>query len=151
MSDIVIVDSSILLNVLDVPAFNQDREAVLAEFGALLEAEDHLLLPLAAVFETADHIADLSDGRMRRRFALQFRDHILGALRDDPPWSLIELPETSRLVEWLGDFPDMATQELGLSDVSILDAWRRECDRHPSQRVYIWTLHRQLRAYDRGV
>ena len=117
----------------------------------MLEAEDHLLLPLAAVFETADHIADLSDGRMRRRFALQFRDHILGALRDDPPWSLIELPETSRLVEWLGDFPDMATQELGLSDVSILDAWRRECDRHPSQRVYIWTLHRQLRAYDRGV
>ena len=86
MSDIVIVDSNILLNVLDVPAHNQDREAVFTEFEVLVEAGDHLLLPMAAVLETADHIADLSDGRERRRFAIRFRDRILEALRDDAPW-----------------------------------------------------------------
>ena len=90
MSDIVIVDSTILLNVLDIPAFNQDREAVLAEFETLLEADDHLFLPMAAVLETADHIADLSDGGERRRCAIRFRDRVLEALRDEPPWSLIE-------------------------------------------------------------
>lgn len=149
MSDIVIVDSTILLNVLDIPAFNQDRAAVLAEFETLLEAEDHLFLPMAAVLETADHIADLSQGGERRRCALRFRDRILEALRDDPPWSLVEFPEASRLAEWLADFPNNATQELGLSDVSILDAWQTACARHPNQRVYVWTLHRKLQAYDR--
>ena len=149
MSDIVIVDSNILLNVLDVPAHNQDREAVFTEFEILVEAGDHLLLPMAAVLETADHIADLSDGRERRRFAIRFRDRILEALRDDAPWALIEFPEASCLAEWLEDFPDNAARELGLSDVSIVDAWRTACDRHPNQRVYVWTLHRQLQAYDR--
>ena len=149
MSDIVIVDSNILLNVLDVPGFNQNQEDVLEEFGVLVEAGDHLLLPLAAVLEAGDHVADLRDGRERRRHAERFRDCILEALRGDAPWTPIEFPETARLIGWLSEFPDMAKQELGVSDVSILDAWQRACDRHPNQRVYIWTLHRQLQGYDR--
>ena len=104
---------------------------------------------MAAVLETADHIADLSHGGERRRCALRFRDRILEALRDETPWSLVEFPEASRLAEWLADFPNNATQELGLSDVSILDAWQTACARHPNQRVYVWTLHRKLQAYDR--
>ena len=149
MSDIVIVDSSILLNVLDVPGFNQDREDVLELFGLLVEAGDHLLLPVAAMLEAGDHVADLSDGRERRRCAERFRERILEALRGEAPWTPIEFPETSRLIAWLDEFPDMAMRELGVSDVSIIDAWQRECDRHPRQRVYVWTLHRQLQAYDR--
>ena len=62
MSDIVIVDSSILLNVLDVPGFNQDREIVLEQFGMLVEAGDHLLLPVAAMLEAGDHVAERRRG-----------------------------------------------------------------------------------------
>ena len=149
MSDIVIVDSSVLLNVLDVPGFNQTREDVREEFSTLVEAEDDLLLPVAAMLETGDHVADLSHGGERRRCAVRFRACILEALQGEAPWTPIEFPETSRLIEWLDEFPDMAKLELGLSDVSILDAWRRACELHPRQRVYIWTLHGQLRAYDR--
>ena len=57
MSDIVIVDTSVLLNVLDVPAFNQDRAEVFERFGELLDADANFLLPMAAIFETGDHIA----------------------------------------------------------------------------------------------
>lgn len=149
MSDIAIVDSSILLNVLDIPRFNQEREAVFARFEALLDAGDDLLLPMATVFETADHIADLRSGGERRRCALRFCDLVRRALHDEPPWSLMDFPEASHLAEWLDDFPENATRALGLSDVSILDAWQEACDRHPNQRVYVWTLHRKLQAYDR--
>lgn len=149
MSDIVLVDSSVLLNVLDIPGFNQDRDDVLERFGQLVDADDHLLLPMAAVLETGDHVADLSDGRERRCYAQRFRDCIREALRGDAPWTPIEFPETSQLAEWLTEFPDMATRNLGISDVSIIDAWQRACTRHPHQRVYIWTLHRQLGVYDR--
>lgn len=149
MSDIVIVDSSVLLNVLDIPAFNQHRDDVLEEFGLLVSAGDHLLLPMAAVLEAGDHIADLSDGRERRRHAERFRCRIHEALRGEAPWTPIEFPEPSRLLAWLVDFPDMAMRELGVSDVSIIDEWKRACARHPRQRVYVWTLHVPLRGYDR--
>ena len=65
MSDIVIVDTSVLLNVLDVPRRNQDRDAVLAEFDALVDGSASILLPMAVVFETGNHIARLSNGRQR--------------------------------------------------------------------------------------
>ena len=149
MSDIVIVDSSVLLNVLDVPKFNQHRDDVLERFAQLVDAEDHLLLPLAAVLETGDHVADLSDGRERRRYAERFRDRIHEALRGEAPWTPIDFPEPSLLLAWLDDFPDMAMRELGISDVSIINAWQRAYARHPRQRVYIWTLHQRLQAYDR--
>ena len=50
MPDVVIVDTTVLLNVLDVPRRNQDRDAVLAEFKKLVEREVSLLLPMAALF-----------------------------------------------------------------------------------------------------
>ena len=62
MSGIVIVDTSVFLNVLDVPGFNQDREADLARFRELIEAGANLLLPIAAIFEAGNHIAQLADG-----------------------------------------------------------------------------------------
>lgn len=149
MSDIAIVDSSMLLNVLDVPGFNQHRDDVFEQFGQLANDGSHLLLPMAAMLETGDHIADLSDGRNRRRHAERFRNCIRESLRGDAPWTPLEFPETSRLAAWLEDFPGKAMEGLGVSDVSIIDAWERACTLHPNQRVYIWTLHRRLRAYDR--
>ena len=51
MSAIVIVDTSVLLNVLDVPAFNQDRDEILTQFRELLDSGASFLLPMAAIFE----------------------------------------------------------------------------------------------------
>lgn len=65
MPDVVIVDTTVLLNVLDIPQRNQNRSAVLAEFGALVDGSASILLPMAVVFETGNHIARLSNGRQR--------------------------------------------------------------------------------------
>lgn len=59
MPPIVIVDTSVLLNVLDVPGFNQHRVDVLERFGEFVEGAANLLLPIGAVFETGNHIAQL--------------------------------------------------------------------------------------------
>ena len=47
MSAVVIVDSSVLLNILDVPGRNQHREDVLDRLGERIEAGDHLFIPMA--------------------------------------------------------------------------------------------------------
>ena len=48
MSAIVIVDSSVLLNIMDVPDRNQHKHDVLNRLGVLIEAGDHLFIPMAA-------------------------------------------------------------------------------------------------------
>ena len=149
MSDIVIVDTSVLLNVLDVPAFNQHRPEIFARFGELLDAGASFLLPMAAIFETGDHIADLRDGRQRRRYAEVFRDRIREALQGEAPWVPIRFPDSRQLAGWLESFPDYSMRGPDMSDLSIIKAWEAECARHQGRRVRIWTLDRDLRGYDR--
>lgn len=148
MSSVIIVDTSVLLNVLDVPAFNQERERVLARFFGFVDAGASFLLPLAAIFETGDHIADLSNGQHRRRYAGILRDRIHEALKGEAPWVLTPFPDERQLARWLDDFPESAMQGPDLSDLSIIKAWETECARHKSRRVRIWSLDRHLQGYD---
>ena len=150
MSDIVIVDTSVLLNVLDVPEFNQHQAAVFAQFKELLNSNASLLLPMATIFETGNHIARLSDGGLRRRYAEIFRDRIREALEGTAPWVPIRFPDSQQLAGWLDDFPDCAMRGPGMSDLSIIKAWEVECSRHPSRRIRIWSLDQHLQGYDRG-
>lgn len=57
MSAIVLLDTSVYLNVLNVPGFNQDRQTVFDDFDKAIKQNDHFLLPLATVWETGNHIA----------------------------------------------------------------------------------------------
>lgn len=149
MSEIVIVDTSVLLNVFNVPSFNQNRESTLSEFEALVDDNVSFLIPMAAVFETGDHIADLSDGSQRRRYAEMFRAEIQSALRGERPWFPIRFPATGELAEWLTAFPEYAMRGPDLSDLSIIKAWEEACDLHPARRVRIWSLDTHLQSYDR--
>lgn len=149
MSTVVIVDTSVLLNVLDAPAFNQDRAEVFARFKELLDAGANFLLPMAAIFETGDHIADLGDGRQRRRYAELFRDSIREALEGRAPWAPIQFPDSQQLARWLESFPDYAMRGPDVSDLSIIKAWEVVCAHHPRRRVRIWSLDQDLRGYDR--
>ena len=149
MSDIIIVDTSVLLNVLDVPAFNQHRTEVFARFEALADADASFLLPMAAIFETGNHIADLPNGGQRRRYAEMFRNRMREALEGEAPWVPIRFPDSQQLKGWLDSFPDYAMRGPDMSDLSIIKAWEAECERHQSRRVRIWTLDRDLQGYDR--
>ena len=150
MSGIFIVDTSVFLNVLDVPGFNQDREADLARFRELIEAGANLLLPIAAIFEAGNHIAQLGGGQQRRRCAESFRDRVREALEGRAPWTPIRLPDDRELSEWLDSFPDSAMRGAGMGDLSIVKAWERTCVQHPTRRVTIWSHDQHLAGYDRA-
>ena len=149
MPEVIVVDTSVLLNVLDVPKRNQHRDEVLQRFEEVTEAGTSLLLPMAAVFEAGNHIAKITDGRQRRRFADIFCAQVRAALNGDAPWVLVPLPGVDNLDEWLNEFPDCAMREVGMSDLSMIKAWEEACSRNPSRRVYIWSLDEGLEAYDR--
>ncbi len=150
MSEFVIVDTSVFLNMLNVPAFNQDRTRILQEYENFLDSDAGFYLPIAVVFETGNHIAQLSDGRQRRAYAEEFRTEIRKALEGEAPWRLVLTPDAAHMEAWLRDFPDRAAAGIGASDSSILRFWNEARDAYPRRRVLVWSLDGHLRGYDSG-
>jgi len=150
VSAIVLVDTSVLLNVLDVPGFNQRRAHILSEFAAWVDAGAHLFIPLASVFETGNHIAQLADGRLRRRSAERFVAAIQSALNDQAPWKPMRFPDVETLGIWLNDFPDAAMQGHGMGDLSIRKDWEAQCKQFRMSRVKVWSLDADLSSLDRS-
>jgi hypothetical protein len=149
MSAIVLLDTSIYLNVLDVPGFNQTRMDVLNEFGRAINAGDRFLLPLASVWETGKHIAQLSDGRQRRQWAERLTTDVRSAFKGDAPYSATHFAKREEFEGWLTSFPDAAAEGKSLADHSLIQEWRRNCDLNPLRRVRIWSLDSELVGYDR--
>ncbi len=152
MPQIVIVDTTVLLNLLNVPRHNRDSIRVLEEFEAIKEDGGRFLLPLAAVFQAGDHIADLPNGNHRRRYAGVLRDQVRRALREEAPWGLAQLADEHDIEAWLAAFPDFAIQGsgYGMSALSIVKAWKAACGLIPGRRIRIWSLNERLQRYDRA-
>lgn len=159
MSDIVLLDTSVYLNVLDVPGFNQNRDEILDEFEGRVRNSDYFLLPMAALWETGNHITHLPNGCLRRRFAEKFLTDVTAALNGDAPYRATYFPERQVFLAWLGEFPNYAqrnksilkTREgISLSDLSIIKEWERSKDSFSMSRVLIWSLDSDLSTYDTG-
>lgn len=160
MADIVLLDTSVFLNVLDMPGFNQDKSHVLDEFERRVEQEDHFLLPMATIWETGNHVARLPDGRTRRAYAEKLVDVVCDAFKGEAPFRPTYFPESAVFLAWLKEFPEHAqrsksnskTREgVSFADLSII----KECERtralHPMSRVIIWSLDSDLAAWGDGV
>ena len=151
MKAIVLVDTSVLLNVLRVPAKSGARSAVLAQLEVHILADDQLLLPMATVLETGNHIGQIrQNGAERRRCAMELVKVVGDAVTNHVPWVLVPLPDQDELKAWLERFPEEATRGVGLGDVSIIDAWYRACERFQGWRVAVWSLDTHLQGYDRS-
>lgn len=158
MSDIVLLDTSVYLNVLNVPTCNQEREAILQEFQTSIARGDYFLLPLAVVWETGNHIADLGDGRTRRNYAQHLVGDVKKAFDGEVPYRATHFPEREEFLGWLDAFPDITMRNksawklregASLADLSIIKEWERNCVLHPMSRVRIWSLDSDLAGYDR--
>ena len=149
MRAVAIVDTSIFCNVLNIPHMNGEREQVMKELESFLKAETTLLLPMATVYETGNHIAHIKGGD-RRRFAALFVEQVQKAIVGDAPWQVMQVPTTEEIGEWLTAFPDSAMRGAGMGDLSIIKEWEKFTRKVPSYRVFIWSLDSDLKGYDHG-
>ena len=146
---VVLVDTSILLNVLRVPNRSDKHAMVMDRLREHIDVDDHLLLPAATVLETGNHIAQNGDGAERRKCAVKFVEVVRQAAEESLPWTLVELPsKPGDFVEWLASFPDSAMRGVGFGDLTIVKAWDETRHRNPGARVAIWSLDEDLQGYD---
>lgn len=151
MGQIVIVDTSVFLNILDVPGRNQDREATLNVFEKHVMAGDHLYLPVPCIIETGNHISRLSDGEDRYRYAKVFVAQVRTAMNGDAPWQPVPLlHEANDDIEgWLGDFPNEAKRKVSLTDVTVKELFTEFCNKFPMSTVRVWALDGHLASLQR--
>jgi hypothetical protein len=157
VSDIVLLDTSVYLNVLDVPGCNQHRLSILSEFARRVDAGDYFLLPLATVWETGNRIARLPNGTSRRSYAQLLVTSVTQAIDGEAPFRATHFPPSDEFARWLLDFPEHASRNksprktgegVSLADMSLIKEWERTCSLHKMSRVLIWSLDTDLSVYD---
>jgi hypothetical protein len=146
---VCLIDTSILCEILEVPNLCQSSDRVLAEMARKVKAGESLLLPMSAIVETGNHIAQNGDGRQRRRTAEKFVELIQQAIRGETPFAATPFFEPEALLEWLAEFPDWAMRESGLADLTLAKEFERQCSLNPMRRVYVWSLDTHLSCYSR--
>ena len=145
---VVIIDTSILCNLLSIPGKAQDREAVIADFEIWVGGGASLLLPHVAIYETANFIAQLGNGAVRRDRAEKFVSLIGDSLARKAPWALAPFPRQDEFLKLVQNFVDGATRGVGLVDQTIEALWHQNVNRHPKRRVLVWSADHHLSGYD---
>lgn len=151
MGAICLIDTSIFLEILNVPHKASQSELIFQELKEKIEARESLFLPMATILETGNHIAKAKkvDGNQRRICAEKFVNQVTQALEGKSPFTPISFLKKEDLQGWLKEFPDEAMQGRGLGDLSIIHDWQRICDQNLGRRVYIWSLDKHLKGYNR--
>ena len=149
MRCIRIVDTTVLCNLLGVPHRNQQEARARDELARALEDGDRLLLPIAAIYETGNHIAHSGTGGERRAAALRFVDMVRQAIEGSLPFTPTPTQAHDAFVRWLDLFPDRAMEGIGLGDLSIIQVWEEQCALNMGRRVVIWSYDHHLAGYDR--
>lgn len=148
MSAICLIDTSIFLEILNIPNKVTQNSKIIDLLEEKIKANESLFLPMATILETGNHIAQNGDGNLRRQCANQFIIQVEKALKGESPFKPISFLKSEELQQWLTQFPDYAMQGVGLGDLSIIHDFNRFCQQNKGRRVYIWSLDKHLQNYD---
>ncbi len=147
------IDTSVMLNILDVPGRNADREDILAEFKVIDSSRESLYIPLPTIIETGNHIAHINDDRARRACADKFAK-MLNALSDEEaPWKLYgyEL-KPNDIKEIANQFINSATAKTGIGDLCIVYFYEKYINNTSALgKVMIWSTDRHLMGYSQDL
>lgn len=153
MREIHLLDTSVFCCILRVSGLCSEAEhqAALREVAALTSQPGittTLLLPVATIYETGNHIAQNGDGDARRKAGLRFAKQVAMAFANKAPWTPTPLPSQEQMQEWLPLFPDYAMRNVSLGDLSIIKTFEQQCELNPLARVRICSYDKHLAGYD---
>lgn len=143
----ILIDTSVMLEILDVPDKASNHDTIIAEFKKKTDAGDIFFIPLATILETGNHIAQSGNGRQRFACAKIFVNLVEKSLEGESPFNLLQFFNHDGLREWLQDFPKSASRGESFGDLSIQKDMNRLHELNPREDIFIWTLDSHLRSY----
>ena len=148
MSTVFIIDTSWLLELLRVPGkFDEQKSIqVRADFEEMINRGATFILPIAVLLETGNHIAQISEGSYRQKWANQLWDIVQKSRNNNVPFNIepaAKLPELDQDIEFFAK--EYAIQGVGLTDTQIIRI-SKEWKSKPGYKVHIWTFDNALKA-----
>ncbi len=118
------IDTSIVMNLLEIPDRCEDKERVKREFQKAVSDGDRLVLPMSTIIESGNHIAHIKNGDARRSKALLFQE-----------------------------FPERALRyEMGIGDLSIIRFYENAKKTLPALgKIMIWSTDKHLQGYSEDI
>lgn len=150
ISNVRFMDTSIVMNLLEIPNMCADAEKIKAEFDNVVKENETLILPMSTIIESGNHIAHIADGTIRRKKAMKFQEFLRKTAREEVPWILygVELFEEDLLI-LADEFPEKALQmKMGIGDMSIIRFYEKYKEVTPAVgRIMIWSTDIHLSGY----
>ena len=153
MSEVTILDTSWLLELYQVPGDSKKTRHAEVLRRTEVAARGRMFVTLPVLFEVANHIVHVRNGRVRRKLILGFRRDLKRSLAEDVPWIVATSMDDGILLrsEDLIALADRFLQESGpgysIADISVIDL-ATELRRKPrTVRVRILAFDEQLRSY----
>jgi hypothetical protein len=153
---IEVVDASVLIDVINIPMEAHDHEAVIRELDLKADAGVLLILPIAAVVETAQHVQRIENGADRRRCAENLQARVVDTLQKKLPWHFVPTAwDDQFLTDFFRQTPpyplglvETLSQRVGeAGDLLLISEFRRLRTSYTQSLfdVDIWTQDRGLR------
>jgi hypothetical protein len=143
------IDTSVMLNLLEVPNMCGDVEVVRKQWRECLDEGDFLIMPVATMIETGNHIAHIANGNVRRTIAGKFSNFLRKTAEDEAPWKLYGVKNMKDELLYLSEhFEDFATRKVGIGDMSIVYAYEHYIEEVPAiGNIMIWSTDAHLQEY----
>lgn len=143
------IDTSVLVNKLRVPGMCEKAEIIDKEFREAVREKEVLILPIATIIETGNHIAHIPDGNKRRTIAETYGEYLKKTAEGEAPWQFygVELDKNGLL--YLAEhIEEKALNQIGVGDMSIVYAYEQYKRNTPGiGRIMIWSTDRHLQGY----
>lgn len=159
MGKVLIIDTSILCVYLKVPFMEEcgpendkwDYDRVTEKINDEISHKSLLVLPLATLIETGNHIAHISGERFS--YAKELSGIIVKAATSEEPWAAFtfqdELWQEENLIKLASEWPALAATKLSIGDATIKNV--AEFYTKSGFEVEILTGDRGLKAYEAKV
>lgn len=148
MSNVHFIDTSVLVELLNVPNMNDHHEQARAEYEDLVANGDIFVLPVAVLVETGNHIAHIANGSLRYKIAKKFSELVQKAIKSEDNWNTVPDIPIETLTTIMNQFPCQAKNQTGFGDISIIEQFNEYWqNRQPIGEMRIWAFDIHLKGY----
>ncbi len=138
------MDTSVLLNILDVDGSNQRRDEVIQDFEVRIKAGDLFVIPMTTMIETGNTIGSLSDGNRRRVKAQDYTVLLEKTFDGTAPFKLLEPPSLDIIKDTVSRLVEESVAGVGLGDILIEEEWRSNCKQFTTVSYGVWSIDGHL-------
>ena len=128
LNGIAILDTSYLLELYQVPGCcKQSRfHTVRMQIDDIINAGGELFVTVPVLFEVANHITHVRDGRRRRTLSGKFRDDVKESIDGNGPWTIVAtgkdiLLRSEDIIRLADRFLQASGENYSFADISIID------------------------------